>query len=431
MKGGEIMQSSNLSVQDIVPTKDCELTGKNLNKKTTTKETFEVSLKEAKNDQCKSIDEKTNRDFREEVEHYNPIIYLANNIPIELNFDETIAIDKEFSSEDISLIQEIFSGEMTKLLDILEQEQVTGQISDEAITKIYSELKKENPLLEKVEIQDFKQQLVKFLELETTRESKDLKTPIQKILTAQPLEKDSNILPESLEEQDLNLEKKVIPEKVDASTQKAIEKTSTKIRQTPQKETISFRTKISRENHDDFLKTSIEPGVNIYKNPEQFSEKTVEVNLGEFREIDMEFDNIVENIVQNIDTGLKDNTETIHIRLKPDYLGEMFIKVVSEKGSLKVQLFAENAKVRQVLQMQAPELENQIQQQGYEIAKVDIHEFMSFEDMGFQNQFSGGENPFNQGKRNSFLNYRTKFVEKEESNPYERWNGEGSINYVV
>lgn len=176
-------------------------------------------------------------------------------------------------------------------------------------------------------------------------------------------------------------------------------------------------------NLDHINTYTVSQNIGIAKEP---IEVTVEIP----QDVPIDFDKVFDKIVQKIDTVINENTEVIKIRLKPDFLGEVLIKIVSEKGQLKTQLFIENAKVRKAFYLNAPKLENQIQKQGYNTVKVDIYDMTKGGYMDYQSQQNRQNQDFTRPKRHFYQNFREKDV-KKDIDLYDSWYDVSNVNYMA
>ncbi|KYO64585.1 flagellar hook-length control protein FliK [Thermovenabulum gondwanense] len=97
--------------------------------------------------------------------------------------------------------------------------------------------------------------------------------------------------------------------------------------------------------------------------------------------------NFFEELIEKISVIAKDKSKELHIRLKPDHLGEMIIKVINEEKNLKAQIFVENPFVRKDLEAGLNNLKSQIVKRGFEDVNIELVNIKN--EMGFYNDFSG------------------------------------------
>ncbi|HHW02864.1 MAG TPA: flagellar hook-length control protein FliK [Thermoanaerobacterales bacterium] len=82
----------------------------------------------------------------------------------------------------------------------------------------------------------------------------------------------------------------------------------------------------------------------------------------------------LEQIVDKIQLALKDGTSELSLKLKPEHLGNVMVKIFSEGNKLRAELFIENAYIHEALQYHAQELKNQMQQHGYNLTEINIYQ---------------------------------------------------------
>ncbi|TYP59927.1 flagellar hook-length control protein FliK [Thermosediminibacter litoriperuensis] len=145
---------------------------------------------------------------------------------------------------------------------------------------------------------------------------------------------------------------------------------------------------------------------------------------------------IFDKVVAKVQMALKGQAREMRIKLKPEFLGDIVIKIVAVEGEMSAELFVKNAYIRETLQANANEIKNQIQQQGYSITEVKVYEFSSQLDMN-QNghKFENGEwyNTFKKAGSGSTGGTRFEEVEAIDRSEtvYYQLLGPSTINYVV
>lgn len=138
-----------------------------------------------------------------------------------------------------------------------------------------------------------------------------------------------------------------------------------------------------------------------------------------------------EQLVDNVRLAIRDGTREMSIKLKPDSLGNVMIKIFSDGDKLTAELFVENAYVHEAMQYHAQELKNQIQQHGYNLAEVNVYQTSDWQTGNFNNGDSQQKNDYRSKK------YRYNYTEKDQveeiaaKSMYDGWANTGSINYVV
>lgn len=157
----------------------------------------------------------------------------------------------------------------------------------------------------------------------------------------------------------------------------------------------------------------------------------IEINTEVLQDEPIDFDKVFDKIVQKVDTLIDDETDMVRIRLKPDFLGDVLIKIVSEDGQLKTQLFIENAKVRNAINVKAANLKTQIQKQGYNSVEVDVYDMTDSGYMDYQgNQNSGNQN-FDRPKQRFYQNLRNEATKRHIESQYDSWYDVSSVNYMA
>lgn len=138
---------------------------------------------------------------------------------------------------------------------------------------------------------------------------------------------------------------------------------------------------------------------------------------------------LFENIVDRVAVALKNNNKQLCVKLKPEYLGQVIIKVSTAKAGLKAELFFENIRLSEAMKNCVPDLKEQIHQQGYNVTEVNIHTLIDGNQMDFLHQYDDGK-AYQQQKPFQVSRLPNKEPE-EEAGRYLGWGEDSSINYIV
>lgn len=140
------------------------------------------------------------------------------------------------------------------------------------------------------------------------------------------------------------------------------------------------------------------------------------------------FDTMVDTI-----TSLRNSSRNeMEIRLKPDFLGKVVIRLTMEQGSLVARISASNASVQDAFQAQAPQLTAVLQQQGIrDVTVLVTHDMASGNALG---QSTTRQQPNSREQRRR--NYQVSDVaEKSDAArataAYEQFWRSGTINYLA
>lgn len=81
---------------------------------------------------------------------------------------------------------------------------------------------------------------------------------------------------------------------------------------------------------------------------------------------------VVDQVINKIKITDADNLKSIEIKLEPEQLGKLTLKVVMENGVLTAKLIAESEKVKAAIQSNISELKDSMLEQGINITAVDV-----------------------------------------------------------
>ncbi|NLZ53280.1 MAG: flagellar hook-length control protein FliK [Thermoanaerobacteraceae bacterium] len=141
---------------------------------------------------------------------------------------------------------------------------------------------------------------------------------------------------------------------------------------------------------------------------------------------------IFEQLVDKVQFALKGDAQQVNVRLKPDYLGEVLIKVFADKGKLKVELFVENSQVRSMLKAHVFDFQNQIREQGYDFSEINVYKMSDGLEMGTFSHQSGSDGRYQAKKfKAGFNRPQTEDHQVTLTDNYSLWENISNVNYMV
>jgi flagellar hook-length control protein FliK len=126
-----------------------------------------------------------------------------------------------------------------------------------------------------------------------------------------------------------------------------------------------------------------------------------------FKETELNTRNIISQISENIITGKTDEGSFLQMKLKPENLGELTIKITESELGLAANIIAEKEDVKNILNKNSEELLALLSEKNIKINSITVESKDSF-DFGNSTQDSGFSNQ--------------SFSEKREQNNYSRSN---------
>ncbi|MDN5330945.1 MAG: flagellar hook-length control protein FliK [Tepidanaerobacteraceae bacterium] len=97
-------------------------------------------------------------------------------------------------------------------------------------------------------------------------------------------------------------------------------------------------------------------------------------------------DAIFGELVEKVQVALKGQMREIRIKIKPEHLGEMIVRITQDKGEVNAEFFVKNAHLKELMQSSVSEIKNHIAKQGYEINEIKIYDFPMQFDMHQQSE---------------------------------------------
>lgn len=120
--------------------------------------------------------------------------------------------------------------------------------------------------------------------------------------------------------------------------------------------------------------------------------------------------------------------------LKPDYLGEVSLKVISENGIVSAQFNAENQKVKEIIESNFNQLKDMLNEKGIEVSEISV----SVDDKQQENMrnFSKAQNKSSKRINNIIESADFEEIEKEAEANKAEYLDEGvvletNINYTA
>ena len=83
-------------------------------------------------------------------------------------------------------------------------------------------------------------------------------------------------------------------------------------------------------------------------------------------------DELIQQITTHMKIHMKPDVSEISLQLKPEYLGNMSLKLVSEKGIVTGQIVVENQQVKEMVENQLYQLRQTLQEQGVKMDQVQV-----------------------------------------------------------
>jgi len=137
-------------------------------------------------------------------------------------------------------------------------------------------------------------------------------------------------------------------------------------------------------------------------------------------------------LVDKVQFALKGDVQQVKVRLKPDYLGDVLIKVISDKGRLKAELFVENSQIRSMLRVNSLDFQNQIREQGYNFSEINVYKMSDSLEMGaFNHQSSSNEHYQAKKFKSGFNRHQTESHPVTVTDNYSLWENTSKVNYMA
>lgn len=104
---------------------------------------------------------------------------------------------------------------------------------------------------------------------------------------------------------------------------------------------------------------------------EQSIENTFETMLAKEKPVILDRESIFGQIVEKVKVDIN-KTDEIKIKLKPDFLGELSLKISNEKGIITVKAYVENYNVKQLIESNLDNLRDNMRELGLSFEALDV-----------------------------------------------------------
>lgn len=139
-------------------------------------------------------------------------------------------------------------------------------------------------------------------------------------------------------------------------------------------------------------------------------------------------DNVL-RIVDRVSTQVTEGRYDFDVKLKPEFLGEVNIKLTMEDGVIRMQIKTDDMSVRGMLSDQAASLQNALKEKGVTLSSVDV----TYES---QASLDGGKQPFeqNDGQRRQggmYYAHAESAGYEPAAEPYSYYVGNSSVEFLA
>lgn len=159
--------------------------------------------------------------------------------------------------------------------------------------------------------------------------------------------------------------------------------------------------------------------VNILANDVANIDNEIELNLIQ----DINREELIQQIVEKFEIIENQDKQEVKIKLKPDYLGELVLKMELDDGAIVAKLIVDNNRTKDIIESGLYQLKEQFKNNGLEVKTIDVF-------IGANEEFAGEKrNRYNFSKSQSRLKISNKLVEEFDQYSINSIDQNTSINY--
>ncbi|HHW67356.1 MAG TPA: flagellar hook-length control protein FliK [Epulopiscium sp.] len=91
---------------------------------------------------------------------------------------------------------------------------------------------------------------------------------------------------------------------------------------------------------------------------------------------------LINQMVEHIKVNITEDTTEMNLQLKPDHLGNLSLKIITERGIITAQFVAESQTVKEIIEANFNQLKDVLQEQGFLIQNLEVSVKQEFQDQG-------------------------------------------------
>lgn len=179
------------------------------------------------------------------------------------------------------------------------------------------------------------------------------------------------------------------------------------------------------------------PDVNatqVVQNVSELKNEIKEIQTGAsiYKDLGINKEEVLKQVIDKAKVMLTEDKAEMVINLKPDHLGKLVLKVVTEKGIVMAQMIAETQQVKQIIETNLNLIKDTLQSQGYIVQEFNVSVGHHTWNRDFSYQFQNKFYSSNIRVQNNSSTYLTDFDYQQGLNAinYYLWP-DSTVNYVV
>lgn len=248
---------------------------------------------------------------------------------------------------------------------------IKNQVKDILVSNIQND---DIPLINKSEIEQTVDEIIDSADIKVVRDS----NPI--------FESAKHIVKNNVEQSDLKGEQ-VVEQTEGTSIKKTTSESNQNSQQNMNKEAqTQITTGIIKEDTKpiDNNNSKVNFGVELEQIQNQSTSKSSTIVSKADKSFDIPKQEIVKQIVKKAEVILKDGKSEMNMKLEPESLGKITLKLAVEKGVVTAKFLAENVQVKEAIESNFNQLKDMLQQKGINIQSVSVH--VGHDDRGFNSK---------------------------------------------
>lgn len=374
------------------------------------KNNYSQENKQTKSQDTKEIVSNDEKAIKDLIENLNELLAVFQNV-VGINLNELEDVDLENLNLEISIEElENLKLSLESLIDKIELGEFEDQVKNTVanLDKMIKDVNEKGEM--EVIAKDFISDLKETIDLVSNRvnqntdetlikEVKDTSSELQSLLNAIDKTKDDkgsknikNVKP-SLEETSkdkVELDVNLIDEEITSSNIKDTDKSTIKIKiVSDKKEGINLFNNFSNIKNLDNIKeidtnrveefeintekipTNILSSQTEFR-PEDTSKLANNNIINSEQYINIDKTDVLKQITGKFKTDYENQLNEIKIKLTPEHLGELTIKISLERGILSARALVENSNIKQLLESNMSELKDSLKEQGVDFKSIDV-----------------------------------------------------------
>lgn len=273
----------------------------------------------------------------------------------------------KIKKQDLANELEVSVENLEEILNVLgfEMKDLENDDKLKTVVKKALEIESDEELLKKSEITNLFKNIKEILNKEDNKEVAEIEVELKD----KNIDNKFGIEIDKFEKEDLSNEKVDMKEIINIEDSKNKDNENYESERNNEEDNNENEFKIQEDSVE--IKNDTEKYVFNHNNINQIDKKA-DINTVEIKENARVASKIIDQVVEHVKLNVSDDKSEMVIKLKPDHLGKLSIKMIEENGEITAKIAVENTKVKQLLESTLDDFKDHLRQQGMNINQLEV-----------------------------------------------------------